>query len=75
MKFIAKAFLPFSLFVVTLHASGERLNVLFIVSEDNGPEIGCYGAPVQTPNFDKLAREGTLFRNAYVAQALSLIHI
>ena len=69
MKFIAKAFLPFCLFVVTLHASGERLNVLFIVSEDNGPEIGCYGAPVQTPNFDKLAREGTLFRNAYVAQA------
>ena len=69
MKFITKAVLPFCLFIATLDVSGERLNVLFIVSEDNGPEIGCYGAPVQTPNFDKLAREGTLFRNAYVAQA------
>ena len=69
MKPIANACLLFCLFVGTLQASDDRLNVLFIVSEDNGPEIGCYGAPVQTPNFDKLAREGTLFRNAYVAQA------
>lgn len=44
-------------------------NILFIVSEDNGPEIGCYGAPVRTPHLDKLATQGTLFRNAYVPQA------
>lgn len=44
-------------------------NILFIVSEDNGPEIGCYGAPVKTPNLDRLAREGALFQNAYVPQA------
>ncbi len=69
MKPAMKAFLLFCLFVTTLHASGEPLNVLFIVSEDNGPEIGCYGAPVKTPNLDNLAKEGTLFRNAYVAQA------
>ena len=49
--------------------SAQKLNLLFIVSEDNGPEIGCYGAPVQTPFLDNLAKEGTLFRNAYVAQA------
>ena len=41
MKTIANACLLFCLFVGTLHASDERLNVLFIVSEDNGPEIGC----------------------------------
>ncbi len=45
-------------------------NVLLIVSEDNGQELGCYGEPyVNTPNLDKLASEGVLFKNAYVAQA------
>ncbi|MGY8767530.1 MAG: sulfatase family protein [Pirellulales bacterium] len=44
-------------------------NILFIVSEDNGPEIGCYGSPVETPYLDKLASHGTLFKNAYVPQA------
>ncbi|MFP6613870.1 MAG: sulfatase-like hydrolase/transferase, partial [Pirellulales bacterium] len=42
---------------------------MFIVSEDNGPEIGCYGTPIDTPHLDKLAAGGTLFRNAYVPQA------
>ena len=44
-------------------------NILFIVSEDNGPEMGCYGTPIQTPNFDKLADQGVLFERAYVPQA------
>ncbi|MDA0347356.1 MAG: sulfatase [Verrucomicrobia bacterium] len=45
-------------------------NILLIVSEDNGQELGCYGEPyVQTPNLDQLASEGVLFKNAYVAQA------
>jgi N-sulfoglucosamine sulfohydrolase len=47
----------------------DKPNILFIVSEDNGPEIGCYGAPVKTPNLDKLAKEGILFLNSYVPQA------
>ena len=46
-----------------------RPNILFIVSEDNGPELGCYGAPVKTPNLDKLALNGLLFQRAFVAQA------
>ena len=48
---------------------GGSPNILFIVSEDNGPEIGCYGAPVETPHLDKLASRGTLFENAYTPQA------
>lgn len=47
----------------------KKPNILFIVSEDNGPEIGCYGAPVKTPHLDEMASQGTLFRNAYVPQA------
>lgn len=34
-------------------------NILLIVSEDNGPELGCYGDPyAKTPRLDHLADEG-----------------
>ena len=45
-------------------------NVLLIVSEDNGPELGCYGDPyARTPHLDRLAGEGIRFERAYVPQA------
>ena len=45
----------------------RRPNVLLITSEDNGPEIGCYGDPyAQTPHLDKLAADGARFANAYI---------
>ena len=48
----------------------NRPNILLIVSEDNGPELGCYGEPsVQTPVLDALASKGVLFERAYVPQA------
>ncbi|MFW6370350.1 MAG: sulfatase, partial [Bacteroidota bacterium] len=41
-------------------------NVIFIVSEDNSPFLGCYGdTNAHTPNIDKLAEEGVLYRNAF----------
>ncbi len=43
-----------------------RPNILWITSEDNGPFLGCYGYPdATTPNLDKLASEGILYRNAF----------
>ena len=48
----------------------DRPNVLLITSEDNGPELGCYGDPyVKTPNLDRLAAEGVRFERAFVATA------
>ena len=45
-------------------------NILLITSEDNGPQLGCYGDPFcKTPTLDKLASEGVLFAQAYVSQA------
>ncbi|MBC8868874.1 MAG: sulfatase [Planctomycetes bacterium] len=47
--------------------AADRPNVLLIVSEDNGPELGCYGDPyARTPNLDRLAAEGVRFENAFV---------
>jgi N-sulfoglucosamine sulfohydrolase len=50
--------------------AGERPNILMVVSEDHGLQLGCYGDPhVRTPHLDRLARDGVLFRQAYVVQA------
>ena len=48
--------------------SGEpaRPNILWIIAEDMGPELGCYGtAEVRTPTLDRLASEGMLFHNTF----------
>lgn len=48
-------------------ADDDRPNILLIVSEDNGPELGCYGDPyARTPHLDRLAAEGVRFENAFV---------
>lgn len=44
----------------------DRPNILWISLEDTSPRFGCYGdALARTPNIDKLAEEGTLYRNAF----------
>jgi len=46
-----------------------RPNILFLLGDDWAwPHASCLGAPgIRTPTFDRLAREGVLFRNAHVA--------
>lgn len=42
------------------------LNILWVSFEDTSPRFGCYGDPLaQTPNVDRLAREGRLYRRAF----------
>ncbi|MBP7051890.1 MAG: sulfatase [Phycisphaerae bacterium] len=41
-------------------------NILWLISEDTCPDMGCYGNPlVRTPNIDRLAAEGARFTNAF----------
>ncbi|MBL9208827.1 MAG: sulfatase, partial [Opitutaceae bacterium] len=52
----------------TLAAAAESSlpNILFAIADDWGLHAGAYGTSwVSTPNFDRVAREGLLFRNAY----------
>lgn len=52
-------------------SADDRPNVLLIVSEDNGPELGCYGDRyARTPRLDQLASEGVRFETAYVTQSV-----
>lgn len=46
--------------------SGERPNILWLVSEDNNPFIGAYGDTVaHTPHLDAFARAGVRYENVY----------
>ncbi len=47
-------------------AESARPNVLFIAVDDLRPQLGCYGQKqIVSPNLDRLAAEGTLFRRSY----------
>jgi uncharacterized sulfatase len=44
-----------------------RLNILWISCEDISPHLGCYGDDyADTPNLDRLARQGCRYTNAFV---------
>lgn len=45
----------------------ERTNILYLHSHDTGRYIHPYGYSVQTPNLQRLAEEGVLFRRAFDA--------
>ncbi len=53
-------------FPAILRARDERPNILWILGDDLGCEVGCYGFPlVRTPNMDRLASEGVRFTHAH----------
>ena len=44
----------------------ERPNIVWISTEDIGPNLGCYGDPdAITPTLDKLASHGARFTNTF----------
>lgn len=47
--------------------ASTKPNILFIAIDDLRPELGCYGQEyIKSPNLDKLASEGFLFKKHYV---------
>jgi len=46
--------------------AGQRPNIVWIIGEDMGPELGCYGDQnAITPNMDRLAREGARYTHCF----------
>ena len=57
--------------VAVVGAEKQRLNVLFLASDDMRPQLGCYGDQVvKSPNLDRLASRGRLFERAFCQEAL-----
>ncbi len=67
---------PFFTFLMLLALFGvpvsaaDRPNILFAIADDWGLHAGAYGTPwAKTPAFDRVAKEGLLFKNAYTPMA------
>lgn len=53
-------------------ASAARPNVIIILADDLGcGDVSAYGSQLRTPNIDRLAANGLVFRRAYAASATS----
>jgi N-sulfoglucosamine sulfohydrolase len=50
-----------------LHVSEAPPNILYLHSHDTGRYVQPYGHPVPTPNIQRLADQGVLFRRAFCA--------
>lgn len=60
---------------LSLSLSGQPLkrpNILFIMSDDHANNaVSCYGSPlIQTPNIDRIAREGIRFDESFVTNSI-----
>jgi iduronate 2-sulfatase len=52
-------------------SNNRKMNVLFIAVDDLRPELGCYGKKhIISPNIDRLAERGLLFKRTYCQQAV-----
>lgn len=52
-------------------APSERPNVIWLMAEDMGLDLECYGMPgVKTPNLNQMASEGALYTHAYCSNPI-----
>lgn len=56
--------------VYSANSFAAEKNVIFFITDDQSPTLGCYGDPVaQTPAVNSLAADGTLFTHAFATTA------
>ena len=49
-----------------LGLAAKRPNVIIVMADDMGwSDIGCYGSEIETPNLDRLAKNGLRFTQFY----------
>ena len=78
IKFLTKLILKTSLllfFIISINSCDKKNkspNIIIIFTDDQGyGDLGCYGATkFQTPHIDSMAKEGLLFTDFYVSQAV-----
>jgi N-sulfoglucosamine sulfohydrolase len=58
------------LFSLCLSTYAAEKNIIFFITDDQSPTLGCYGDSIAvTPAIDALAKDGTVFLNAYATTA------
>ena len=58
------------LYLLVSAASAAEKNIVVVIADDLSPTMGCYGdMTAVTPNIDRLAADGTLFRYAFATTA------
>jgi arylsulfatase A-like enzyme len=59
-----------TILAASISAAEKAPNILFAISDDWGLHAGVYGTSwVKTPTFDRIAKEGILFKNAFTPMA------
>jgi N-sulfoglucosamine sulfohydrolase len=54
----------------TIAQTNTKPNILFMIADDAGTDFSAYGCQwVKTPGFDRIAKEGVLFNNAFTPNA------
>ena len=67
-RILIAVFLFVNFFVLS---QNKKYNIVFIAVDDLKPLLNCYGYnQMITPNFDRLAKNGVIFTNAHVQQAV-----
>ncbi|GAB5559031.1 MAG: sulfatase [Synoicihabitans sp.] len=67
--------IAFGAFLLSVHSAGaERPNIIFLLTDDQSTNsVGSYGNPdVQTPQIDRLARDGVSFDRYYTTTAICM---
>jgi arylsulfatase A-like enzyme len=72
MQSVRIIFFSLALLAFGQAAEKPRLNIVFILIDDMGwTDLGCYGSDYyETPNVDRLARQGMKFTDAYAASCV-----
>ena len=53
-------------------SSQDKPNIVVFIADDAGMDFGCYGNKgIKTPNIDKIAQQGVLFRKAFLTSPQS----
>ena len=60
----------FLLLLLSVSSFAAERNIIFIITDDESPTLGCYGDPIAvSPHVDRLAADGTLFTRAFATTA------
>lgn len=70
---VSTILVPFALAAATARGAGAKPNILWLIGEDFGQHLGCYGTKeVFTPNLDGLAKDGVRFTHFYNGMVCSV---